>query len=102
MVRSTSSSGVRRQDPQLPTNHEGMELHRAPVPPATGNPRRYVEISVGAARELNRCSVIPARTRFAQSSVPGHPLFEAEHNGLQDRCSSIIKVASSAYDGYVA
>src|SRR5260370_19599401 len=53
MVRSTSSSGVRRQDPQLPTNHEGMELHRAPDPPTSGNPRRYVEISVGAARVLS-------------------------------------------------
>jgi hypothetical protein len=41
--------GCDGKDPQLPTNHGGMELHRAPVPPASGNPRRYVEISVSTA-----------------------------------------------------
>jgi Protein of unknown function (DUF1254) len=44
---------LRRQDPQLPTDHEGVELHRAPLSPATGNPRRHVEVSLGTARELD-------------------------------------------------
>ena len=41
---------VRRQDPELPADHAGVELHGTSLPPASRNPRWHVEISVGAAR----------------------------------------------------
>ena len=43
---------LRRQDPELPADHAGLELHRAPLPPARRNPGRHMEVPRGAAREL--------------------------------------------------
>jgi hypothetical protein len=43
---------LRRQDSQLPADHEGLELHRATVPPASGDPERHMEIPGDGARGL--------------------------------------------------
>src|SRR5439155_20368193 len=43
---------VRWQDPELPADHAGVELHSTSLPPASRNPRRHVVVSVGTTREL--------------------------------------------------
>ena len=43
---------LRRQDPQLPADHAGLELHGAALSPARRNPERQVEIPGGATGQL--------------------------------------------------
>ena len=43
---------LRRQDPELPADHEGLELHGAALSPARRNPERQVEIPGAAAGQL--------------------------------------------------
>ena len=43
---------LRRQDSELPADHEGLELHRAALSAARRNPERQVEIPGAAAGEL--------------------------------------------------
>ncbi len=40
---------LRRQDRQLPADHQGLELHRAALSAEAGNPERQMEIPGGAA-----------------------------------------------------
>jgi hypothetical protein len=48
---------LRRRNSQLPADHEGLELHGAPLSPATRSPRWHMAIPRGAARELNPANV---------------------------------------------
>src|SRR5262249_48253449 len=48
---------VRRRNSQLPADHEGLELHGAPLSPAARNPRWHLDISRGTACELRPTNV---------------------------------------------
>jgi hypothetical protein len=48
---------LRRRNSQLLADHEGLELHGPPVPPATRNPQWHMEIPRGAACELRPANV---------------------------------------------
>lgn len=45
---------LRRQDRQLPADHERLELHRSPLSPAPGNSRRQVAVPGTETGQLNR------------------------------------------------
>ena len=45
---------LRRQDSELPADHEGLELHRAALPAARRNPERRMEVPGAATGELRR------------------------------------------------
>src|SRR5262249_59737806 len=50
-----------------PADHEGLELHRAPLSPATRNPRWHMGISQGAARELRRDMTVRRELRHGDN-----------------------------------
>jgi hypothetical protein len=47
--RSTSSSAAATQDSKLPADHEGLEPYRPPLPPASGDTGRLLEVPGAAA-----------------------------------------------------
>jgi hypothetical protein len=61
-------------DPELPANHEGLELHRAALSGATGGIERRMEIPGSAAAELRRgsglCTVACGTGAGANSAGP--------------------------------
>jgi hypothetical protein len=52
MAPSPSISVAIPRLPQLPSDHSGLELHRAAIPPTSGNPQWHLEIPRGNARPL--------------------------------------------------
>ena len=79
---------LRRQDSELPADHAGLELHRASLPPAKGNPRRKLEVPRGTARSLSAPRNIdsaPARV----GEIHLYPRPENSYdNHLSRRCSA--------------
>jgi hypothetical protein len=63
--RRCSVRRLRRQDPALPADHEGLELHCAALSPAGGDSRWQLEVPGAAGRELSgpeRCLAHQAQT----------------------------------------
>ena len=60
---------LRRQDSELPADHEGLELHGAALSSARGDPERQVEIPGGAAGELTGRGRSASSTRSRSSAL---------------------------------